>query len=213
MKRINTKRIKRFCEFHIPQTATIDDAVKLYDIMTTTHNEAQISKLTHYGVFIRTAAQSLIKTKKSPQSAEKVPSCDFYGVYVGAHSEIHKDGAWACVIEKNGKPLRKFSGARHIENPISTLQFALFYALKTLPLGAITTVYTDNEHFINVMQGEEHTRLNSEVHSALMSEVDKKFIDYRNIAVVGKADNVKEAYKMAVKTHKTKEPIFASYHE
>lgn len=64
MERISTKRIKRFCDFHLQQEVSIEDAVKMCDIMNEDKNIAQISKLSHYGVFIRTLAQTFAEMVK-----------------------------------------------------------------------------------------------------------------------------------------------------
>ena len=159
MERISTKRIKRFCDFHLQQEVSIEDAVKMCDIMNDDKNIAQISKLSHYGVFIRTLAQTICGNGKVRQNERKTHLSDFYGVYVGSCC-THTNGAWSCVIVKNGKLIRKISGKRDFDNNIGLLQLALFYAVKTLPLGAITTIYTDNDKLINAMCGDETTKKN-----------------------------------------------------
>ena len=210
MERISTKRIKRFCDFHLQQDVSIEYAVKMCDIMNEDKNIAQISKLSHYGVFIRTLAQTICGNGKVRQNERKTHLSDFYGVYVGSCC-THTNGAWSCVIVKNGKLLRKISGKRDIDNNIGLLQLALFYAVKTLPLGAITTIYTDNDKLINSMCGDETTKQRIMFKSTLLGALREKFVDYRNVSNVGNTEMLREAYNVAEKTYKTNEPIYESY--
>ena len=171
------------------------------------------TKLAHWrDLFIETI-KHINKDERCSQIKENKLSRDSYGVVVGCYKKASKDqnnGAWSCIVTKNGERLRMLSGMRD-EKYINLLLFALFYALKTIPKKSFVTVFTDDTELTKIIKYDLTTKLNDTLNRALTSDMNARYMDVKSANKYGLNALNETAYNAAEETYNTRKPIFESY--